>query len=101
MEIEMISADVIIVALLSIAAEWLPGFREWWAALVPARKAQLMALMVAVVTFGMAVFRCYAYDNVCPDWRTFVTNLVATFFLALAANQGVHNVNRTIKAGRS
>jgi len=98
MSIATIGPEVVIAAVLSVAAEWLPGFREWWAALESKRKAQLMALMVFVTTLGLALFRCYAYDGFCPNWQTFVTELAGVFLIALAANQSVHAIDRTLKA---
>ena len=96
MTIATIGPEVIIAALLGVAMEWIPGAREWWTAMASARKAQLMAAAIAVVTVGLALLRCYAYDGVCPaDWRLFWSDVAVTFLIALAANQGAHSINRT------
>lgn len=97
---ETIAPEIVIAGALSVVMEWIPGAKAWWTTLASARKAQLMAAMVAAVTVGMALLRCYAYDGVCPaDWRKFWWDVAGVFLLALAANQGFYQVAKAQRPG--
>lgn len=98
----LLSVNVVMAVLLSVAAEWLPGFSGWWGGLTSGKKAQLMALAVAVVTVGLAAVRCYAYDGVCPaNWVTLVVETLAIGLMSLGANQGVHLIDKNLKVRRA
>ena len=94
----LLSVSVVLAVLLSVAAEWFPGFRTWWEELTAGKKAQIMAVAVLVITVGLAAARCYAYDGVCPaNWTQYILDTVAVAFLALGANQGTYLVLKNFR----
>ena len=95
----LLSVSVVLAVLLSIVMEWVPGFSGWWDGLSSAKKAQLMALFVALTTVALAAARCYAYDGVCPaNWVQLVMDTLAVAILSLAGNQGFHYIAKQMKA---
>lgn len=96
----LLSVNVVLAVLLSVVAEWLPGFNGWWGSLSSGKKAQLMALAVAVVTVGLAVVRCYGYGGVCPaNWTALIVDTVAAGLVSLGANQGFYQVAKAQRPG--
>lgn len=96
----LLSVNVVMAVLLSMAAEWLPGFNGWWLGLSGGKKAQLMALAVAAVTVGLAAVRCFAYGGVCPaDWTTLIVETVAAGLVSLGANQGFYQLAKAQRVG--
>lgn len=95
---DLLSVNVVLAVLLSVAAEWLPGFSSWWSELATGKKAQLMALAVAVVTVALAAVRCYAYDGVCPaNWTQLAVETIAAGLVSLGANQGFYMVTKAAR----
>jgi len=94
----LLSVSVVLAVLLSIVAEWFPGFSGWWEALSSGKKAQLMALGVLLITVGLSAARCYLYDGVCPaNWAQYVMDTLAVAFLSLGGNQGAYLIIKALR----
>jgi|CXWK01.1.fsa_nt_gi formate hydrogenlyase subunit 3/multisubunit Na+/H+ antiporter MnhD subunit len=97
-----ITPAVMVAAILSITLEWFPGLSTWWEGLSSRRKTTINALLVALISGGSVYGNCRLWSNVCPvDAWAAVGEIVITFLLAAAANQGVYAMSRKeVLAGR-
>ncbi len=77
--------------LLALLFGYAPGLREWFEALLPTRKALVMALLLVVATGLLYAAGCYTpWDvGVTCDEAGFWT-LVELFLAALVANQATY-----------
>ncbi len=88
-----VTPAMIAMALVAFALEWSPGLAARWEALESAKKARIMAGLIALVSAGAILGRCYLWGDVCPanPWDTFGA-LVVTFLVSGAVSQGVYGL---------
>lgn len=95
MDWSTITPAVIAAAILAFGLEWFPWIAERWEPLEPAKKARIVAALVAVISAAAVLGQCYAWGDVCPEnpWETF-GGILLTFLLSGATSQGVHQLSR-------
>lgn len=95
MNIETVTPAVIGAAILSVVLEWFPRVAGWFEGLSSAKKVQVNALLVALITAGAVLGKCYLWGNTCPDnsWQTY-GEIVLLLLLAAAGNQTTHAMTR-------
>jgi len=88
------SLAILCAAILSILAEYLPGFSGWFDGLQNQSKQLLIAGLLAVVVAAILAGNCLgALSGVaCPLPLTVqsIMGILVTYVLAVAANQGVY-----------
>lgn len=91
----VVTPAVLAAAILSIVLEWFPGVAAWFADLSSAKKTTINALLVAVISIGTVVGRCYLWGSTCPEnmWSV-IGEVLALFLLAAAGNQAVYAMTR-------
>jgi hypothetical protein len=95
MNVSSLTPAVLAAALLSIVLEWFPGVAGWWAALTPARRAGVNALLVALISVISVVGNCVWWGSTCPaDTWGAIGEILVVALLAAAGNQAVHAMTR-------
>ena len=96
----------IVAAILAVAFDWFPKLAPWFDTLSELKKKQLMGgLLVATVAAiygGICVKLFFSPVYACE--QTSLAELVKVAFVAIAANQTVHNLTKpslSVKMGRS
>lgn len=89
-------AAAVVAAVLAFMLEWFPGVAEKWKVLNSAKKAYLVTFGILVISIGFQLGGCFVWGNSCPaeGWWQWVGSLLATLFLAGAANQGTYQLAR-------
>jgi hypothetical protein len=77
---------------LSLAFGYVPGLREWYAALDGVRKAQVMAGVLLVAAGGVFAAACYSPWQFATCDETGFWQLVELFIAALIANQATYQI---------
>ena len=77
---------------LSLAFGYVPGLREWYAALDGVRKAQVMAGVLLVAAVGVFAAACYSPWQFATCDETGFWQLVELFIAALIANQATYQI---------
>jgi len=95
MSIETVTPAIIGAAILSVVLEWFPGVAGWFSALSSAKKTTINALIVALITAGAVLGKCYLWGNTCPEnsWQTY-GEIVLLLLLSAAGNQTTHAMTR-------
>jgi len=77
---------------LSLAFGYVPGLREWYAALDGVRKAQVMAVVLLAAAAGVFLAACYSPWKFATCDETGFWQLVELFIAALIANQATYQI---------
>lgn len=95
MDWSTITPAVIAAAILSIVLEWFPGVASWFEELSSAKKTTINALLVAVISGGTVIGKCYWWGSTCPEnlWSV-AGEVLVLFLLASAGNQAVYSMTR-------
>jgi len=83
---------------LSLAFGYVPGLREWYAALDGVRKAQVMAGVLLVAAGGVFAAACYSPWKLATCDEAGFWQLVELFIAALIANQATYQI--AVRPGR-
>ena len=83
---------------LSLAFGYVPGLREWYAALDGVRKAQVMAVVLLAAAAGVFVAACYSPWQLATCDEAGFWQLVELFIAALIANQATYQI--AVRPGR-
>ena len=83
---------------LSLAFGYVPGLREWYAALDGVRKAQVMAGVLLVAAGGVFAAACYSPWQLATCDEAGFWQLVELFIAALIANQATYQI--AVRPGR-
>ena len=83
---------------LSLAFGYVPGLREWYAALDGVRKAQVMAGVLLVAAGGVFAAACYSPWQFATCDEAGFWQLVELFIAALIANQATYQI--AVRPGR-
>ena len=96
----------IVAALLAVAFDWFPKLAPWFDTLSELKKKQLMGGLllttVAAIYGGICVKLFFSPLYACE--QTSLAELIKVVFVAIAANQTVHNLTKpslSVKMGRS
>ena len=83
---------------LSLAFGYVPGLREWYAALDGVRKAQVMACVLLASAVGVFAAACYSPWQLATCDEAGFWQLVELFIAALIANQATYQI--AVRPGR-
>lgn len=88
-----VTPAMVAMAIIAFALEWSPKLATWWEELASAKKARIIAGLIALISAAAILGNCYLWGDVCPanPWSTFGA-LVVTFLLSGAVSQGVHSL---------
>ena len=96
----------IVAAILAVVFDWVPKLAPWYDGLSGLKKQQLMGGLllttVAVIYGGICVKLFFSPLYACE--QTSLAELIKVVFVAIAANQTVHNLTKpslSVKMGRS
>jgi hypothetical protein len=88
----------IVAVVLSLAASYLPGFSDWYAALAPSYKRLLMLGLLALTALGSLVVACAGFARpaglslACDEAGALA--LFKSFLAALVANQAAYSITK-------